>query len=84
MEKHRLYHCPHVGKSGTRSQNVWVNWEAQRTVKRAEVTAFLCQFRKDIVLTMVYVDTTKRSVMGRGEERSSALAQDWRTPTGGS
>ena len=50
-----------------------VLWDAdldvQRTIKGAELTAFLCLFRKDHLSHHVPMLTTKGSLTGCGEEK---------------
>ena len=46
--------------------------EVQRTIKKAELTAFLCLFKKLIGPTKVHVDK-KELLTGYGEEKENAL-----------
>ena len=44
-------------------------FEVQRTIKRAELTAFFCLFRKLVGPTTAHLENTQESFMGCGEER---------------
>ena len=58
IEKHRLYHCPEWYE--VRLHGMYGSMEAehevQRTIKRAELTAFLCLLRKVCGPIKIHVD----------------------------
>ena len=58
--------------------------EVQRTIKRAELTAYLCVLKKVIGPIKVHVSTTKEPLMGYGEERGNTSIRNLVMLTSGS
>ena len=74
----RMALCWEWHESGARVKTLEAELEVQRTIKRAELTAFLCLLGKAIVPTMVYVDQEREfaAVKEHSQERSCQKTTD--------